>query len=76
MVEFLVVEDQEPVMKNVANVIMLPIPMLSIVNLSRRPYWELATEIGDINPKFGSWVVLFFNAETQYIFASPREIEY
>ena len=41
MVKFLVVEDQKPVMKNVANVVMLPVPMLSIVNLSRRPYWKL-----------------------------------
>ena len=29
---------------NVANVVMLPVPMLSIVNLSRRPYWKLEIE--------------------------------
>ena len=33
-------------MLNVANVIMLPIPMLPIINLSRHPHWELKIETG------------------------------
>ena len=32
---------------NVANVVMLPIPMLPVANLSRRPYWELEIETGN-----------------------------
>ena len=44
---------------NVANVVMLPLPMLPIINLSRRPYWKLEIETANT-----SSLATFYNAPT------------
>ena len=44
---------------NVANVVMLPIPMLPVINLSRRPHWELKIETGNT-----CILATFYNAPT------------
>ena len=44
---------------NVANEVMLPIPMLPIVNLLRHPHWELKIETGNT-----CTMATFYNAPT------------